>query len=100
MEEKYLTWEWNYGHSPAFDMIKSGRFTCGGIEVRLNVNKGIIEECKIYGDFFSNEDINELETKLKGLRYREEDLTALLNTIDLGRYFNGLTKDEFIHLLI
>lgn len=100
MEDKYLTWEWNFGHSPAFNLTKSGRFSCGGIEVRLQVRKGVIEGCKIYGDFFSNQDISQLEDKIKGVKYKEEDLQDLLGSVDLSPYFNGLSQDEFIQLLV
>lgn len=100
MEEKYLTWEWNYGHSPAFHIIKEGRFACGGIEVGLKIKKGVIEDCKIYGDFFSNEDIDELAARLRGVKYREEDLTAFMEGLDVTNYFGGLTKEEFLQCLI
>src|SRR5690606_6424913 len=49
---RYQTWEWNYGKSPRFNIQKTERFPSGGIDLRLEVNKGIIEEVKIYGDFF------------------------------------------------
>ena len=51
-EERYQTWEWNYGKSPKFNLQHSHRFPVGSIDVRLEVNKGIIDDCKIYGDFF------------------------------------------------
>jgi len=100
MQDKYLTWEWNYGSSPAFNLTKSERFACGEIEVRLNVNKGLIEACKIYGDFFSNEDIDELAAKFVGVRYKKEDLAALLEDIELNKYFGSLSQQEFLQLLI
>ncbi|KUO63087.1 MAG: lipoate--protein ligase [Gracilibacter sp. BRH_c7a] len=99
VEDKYLTWEWNYGHSPEFNLKKSGRFSCGGIEIGLNVQKGIIEKCKIYGDFFSNEDINELAASFQGVRYREDDLNTFLESVDLSNYFNGLTRAELLKCL-
>ena len=51
-EERYQQWDWNYGKSPKFNMKHSHRFPTGSVDVRLEVNKGIIEEVKIYGDFF------------------------------------------------
>ena len=64
VKEKYDTWEWNWGESPAFDIQRSHRFPIGLIDVRLNVSKGIITSCKIYGDFFGSEDIEDLEKTL------------------------------------
>lgn len=100
MQDKYLSWDWNYGSSPAFNLTRSERFACGEIEVGLNVNKGLIEACKIYGDFFSNEDIDELAAKFVGVRYKKEDLAALLKDINLSKYFLNLTQQEFLQLLI
>lgn len=100
MAEKYLSWEWNYGHSPAFNLTKSGRFACGGIEFRFDVQKGVINDCKTYGDFFSNENINELEEKFRGIKYRADDLATVLKYIDLDKYFSGLSKKELLDLII
>lgn len=100
MEEKYLTWEWNYGHSPAFNIVKRDRFACGTIEFRINVKNGIIEDCKIFGDFFSNEDINELAASFKGVMYREEDLRRLLERVDIPKYFGSIAKKDLLRSLI
>ena len=66
--KKYLTWSWNYGHSPAFNFKNSQRFPCGKIEICLQITSGIIKECKFYGDFFSNENIEKLEAKICGYK--------------------------------
>ncbi len=100
MEEKYLTWEWNYGNSPAYNIIKTGRYPSGGIEVRLNVEKGIITECKIYGDFFSSAEVDELAARFVGVKYREEDLAALLADVDLIEYLGAITREEFLQCLL
>jgi lipoate-protein ligase A len=94
--EKYLTWEWNFGNSPAFNFKKSGRFACGGVEVNLFVDKGIIQDCKIYGDFFSSCDLAELEAQLKGLRFEEKEIANKLANIDITKYFGSITKEELL----
>ena len=68
-EKRYQQWDWNYGKSPKFNMKHSHRFPTGGVDVRLEVNKGIIEEVKIYGDFFGVGDIEEVEKLLTGKVY-------------------------------
>ena len=60
-KERYQQWEWNYGKSPSFNIQKTHRFPSGGIDIRLEVNKGIIEEVKIFGDFFGVGDVEEIE---------------------------------------
>ena len=73
-EERYQQWEWNYGKSPKFNVQASHRFPVGSIDMRLEVNKGEIENCKIYGDFFGVGDVAELEQKLIGVRYDKESV--------------------------
>ncbi|MGI6225399.1 MAG: lipoate--protein ligase [Peptococcales bacterium] len=98
-KEKYDTWEWNYGSSPRFNTSKVQRFSCGKIDVRLEVEKGVILDAKIFGDFFSNANIEELEKLLTGNRYELEALRNVLETIELEKYFSGVTQEEFLTFL-
>ena len=98
-QEKYSTWEWNYGSSPPFNYKNYRRFPFGSVEVRLEVKHGIIE-CKIYGDFFGTEDISILEKRLIGQKYEKEGLGKFLKEIDLKEYFGGIRKEDFLDLLI
>ena len=63
-KERYANWDWNYGKSPKFNMQHSHRFPVGGIDVRLQVNKGIIEDVVIFGDFFGVGEIEVIQEKL------------------------------------
>jgi lipoate---protein ligase len=98
-EERYQNWEWNYGKSPKFNLQHSHRFPVGSIDVRLEVNKGIIEDCKIYGDFFGVGDVSEIEEKLKNIRYEKNEIEAALADTDIRHYFGNVTKEEFINLI-
>lgn len=97
--EKYLTWEWNYGESPKFNLQKSKRYQGGKIDIRLDVNEGIINQCKIYGDFFGQEDIQNLEKKLINKRFEEENIRKIVESNDLSKYFFNITVDDFIDCL-
>lgn len=99
-KEKYSTWEWNYGESPEFDYKNYKRFPFGSIEVRLQVKAGIIQDSKIYGDFFGTEDILLLEEKLKGKRYDREELADFIKDEPLEKYFGNITSEEFLELLM
>jgi lipoate-protein ligase A len=98
--EKYSTWDWNYGESPDFDFKNYKRFAFGSIDVRLKVKNGIIEDSKIYGDFFGTEDVSQLENKLKGVKYNRESLGNLIKDEPLQKYFGNITSEEFIDLLM
>lgn len=98
-EERYQNWDWNYGKSPAFNMQHSHRFPVGQIEFRLEVNKGVIENCKIYGDFFGVGDVSEIEDKLKGVRYERSEIAEALQDVDVKHYFGNVEKEELLDLI-
>jgi lipoate---protein ligase len=97
--ERYQNWEWNYGKSPKFNLRHSHRFPAGQIDVRLEVQKGIIENCKIYGDFFGAGDVAEIEEKLIGKRYEKSEIEKALQDVDIKHYFGNIEKKEFINLI-
>jgi lipoate---protein ligase len=98
-KERYQNWDWNYGKSPKFNLQHSHRFPVGQIDVRLDVNKGIIENCKIFGDFFGVGDVGEIEEKLSGLRYEKAAIEEALADVNIKHYFGNVTKEDFINLV-
>lgn len=100
MEERYSTWEWNFGESPKFNIDKSERFSAGKVETKIDVEDGIIKFIKFYGDFFGGGEISNIEDKFIGIKYREDEIKKVLDTIDIGYYFSGISKDEIIHCII
>ncbi|OAS83960.1 MULTISPECIES: lipoate--protein ligase [Metabacillus] len=98
-KERYQNWDWNYGKSPKFNYQHSHRFPVGQIDVRLEVQKGIIENCKIYGDFFGVGDVDEVEKTLMGTRYEKADLEKALDDLDIQKYFGNIEKADFINLI-
>ncbi|MGE7594377.1 lipoate--protein ligase [Peribacillus frigoritolerans] len=98
-EDRYQNWEWNYGKSPKFNLQNSHRFPVGSVDIRLEVNKGIIENCKIYGDFFGVGEVADIERKLTGTRYEKEAISRVLDEIDVRHYFGNVTKEEILALI-
>jgi len=60
------------------------------------VEKGIMKEVKIYGDFFNMKDVAEIESLLKDTPHNEEAILEKLNGISFDQYFHGVEKEEFI----
>ena len=98
-KERYQNWDWNYGKSPKFNLQHSHRFPVGSIDVRLEVDKGAIENCKIYGDFFGVGDVSEIEDKLKGCRYEKAEIEQALADVEIKHYFGNITREDFINLI-
>lgn len=99
VEEKYDSWDWNFGRSPKFNIKRVKRFPIGEIDLRIFVEKGYITDFKVYGDFFGKVPIEILEQKMLGLRYEREDLTESLSNIDISDFFGDVPIDEFIQLV-
>lgn len=97
---KFSRWEWIYGVSPRFNIHKSRSFNWGNIDFRINVEKGLISACKIYGDFFAIGDPAILEQQLTGIPYREKEVRQTLETINLAAYLPGADLDDIIRLLL
>lgn len=97
-DEKYATWEWNYGASPAYDVRVEERFDFGLVTVYLQADRGRIQGVRIYGDFFSSAELSELEAALVGLPL-DENLAAALERLDVGRYIQGMTARDLARLL-
>ncbi|RIW35334.1 lipoate--protein ligase [Bacillus salacetis] len=98
-EQRYQNWDWNYGKSPKFNLQHSHRFPVGSIDIRLEVNKGIIENCKIYGDFFGVGDVSEIENKLTGLKYEKAEVQHALEGVEIQHYFGNVTKEDIVNLI-
>jgi len=98
-KNRYQKWEWNYGKSPAFNKQASHKFPSGLLDIRLDVKKGIIENCKIYGDFFGIGEIEDLEKTLIGVRHQREAVIEALQNFDIPHYLGRITKEEFVNLI-
>jgi lipoate-protein ligase A len=98
-DEKYDTWDWNFGRSPKFNIQRNKRFAVGEIDLRIFVEKGIIKDFKIFGDFFGKEPVETLENILKDQRYEKENIINLLKNINLKEYFGEIPETEFVELI-
>jgi lipoate---protein ligase len=96
-EEKYKTWEWNFGYSPKYTFKKTTKTMGGFVEVFLYVEKGIIEEVKIYGDFFNAKNIEELEQALVKNKHNKDAISTVLSNFNISEYIHGATLDEIIN---
>ena len=99
-ENRYGTWEWNFGYSPACSITKKQRFEgCGSVEAYMDLEKGCIKEISFRGDFFAAEDPAAMAEVLVGCPLEEAALLQRLQTYDIFRYFMGLTRENLVQLL-
>jgi len=93
---KYNTWDWNFGYSPRYNFFKRIKANGGSIEFNLEVNNGVIEKVKIFGDYFSKNETSEIEQLLTGLRHERGLIDWKLSEINLEDYFKNVTQTEFV----
>lgn len=98
-DEKYRTWEWNYGKSGNYNYQKSQRYDFGTVEISAIVREGILQEVRIYGDFFGNGEIGDLETALQGEALDEKLADRIAKKINIDHYIHGMTAMQLQHQL-
>ncbi len=97
-DQKYSTWEWNFGFSPDYNFSKAIKIPAGFIEVHLDVSNGIIQDAKIFGDFFAQAPIEEIENLLKNKKHEIEELRLALSKINLQLYFGAASVEELLEV--
>ncbi|MGV2876321.1 lipoate--protein ligase [Macrococcus capreoli] len=97
--EKYRNFEWNYGKNPKYNYEVKQKFPGGMLELKINVTKGLMEDVKIYGDFFGVGEVTEVEQMLIGLPHSQDAVKRALETIDFAHYFGRVTEEEFLSLV-
>ena len=72
--EKYSSWDWCYGKSPAFDITHGKRFDWGEVEINLSLQKGVITDVKIFTDAMDVEMMDQFSDTLVGCTYQKNIL--------------------------
>lgn len=97
-EQRFKTWDWNYGNSPTFNAKNTIKFPGGLVEVQFEIGKGKIKNVKFYGDFFSKLEVSEIEAALLGTNHEEAAITNKLNEFDLDDYFKNIDANSIASL--
>ena len=63
------------------------------------MQNGDIQEIKLFGDFLGLRNVQDIETKLVGVRYDKNHLLKVLEEIELKDYFGGINALELADFL-
>lgn len=99
-DEQFGNWDWVYGKAPEYTIERNVRYPAGKINTFANVERSIIKNIKIYGDFFGIKDVQDIEELLVGTRYENKDVLEKLKTIDTTQYFSGMTVEEVAKAIV
>lgn len=97
-DEKYKTWEWNYGRSPNYDLRIEKKFSAGLVTIYLQAESGRIRQIHFSGDFFGNGEISELEDAMVSLPL-DDELDQALERLNVSCYINGITAQDISQML-
>lgn len=97
--EKYRTWDWNYGRNPKYNFEREEKFEKGFVQIKLDVKQGRIEHARIFGDFFGEGDITELENALEGTLHEFDSIEEAFSNYDIYHYFGDIDRHELIRLM-
>lgn len=98
-KEKYTTWEWNYGQSPACSIRRDHKYPGGLVTVQMEVESGKIKTIRIYGDFFGSRELSELESAITGLSL-DEHLLEHLSALPIGQYMHGMSAEALAGIIM
>ena len=98
-DEKFSTWEWNYGRSPKATLVHTARLACGTVEIHLTLAENRIATCRFGGDFLGNLPTSEVEAALTGVPYEKNEIRKCLSKIEISRYFDRVLVDDLLEMM-
>ena len=98
--EKYASYDWNFGRSPAYNFKNIKKFPSALVEVYASVEEGRLAKIDIRGDYFFKRPTEELCALLEGCPMEKEKIADRLRDVAVDDYIRGLTIDLFESLLL
>lgn len=92
--------EWIYGRNPAAGLHREVKLPGGLTEAYLDIRNGRVFDVYLFGDFFGDGDIADVERALRGVSYDRQSLTSALSGIELSEYMRGISAQELAGVLI
>ena len=99
-DQRYGTWEWNYGSSPQCTVLRKRRIEgCGTVEAHIFLDGGRIADLTFHGDYFTTLEPEKLAKRFLGLRLDPSECSRALEGCSAGDYITGLSDQSLISLL-
>ena len=76
--DKYSSEEWRFGRKIPFTTSISERLDWGGVDIELQVEGGVIQDCGLFSDSLETEVFGVLKEKLMGCKYGKSAISALV----------------------
>lgn len=92
--EQFQSWDRIFGRSPKFTIDRIGRFAGGKIQFKLDVQKGMIRDAAVYGDFFSTLDASAICGALIGCPYERDAVLESLRSHGIDGAVYRISAEE------
>lgn len=76
------------------------RFNAGSIYIEMNVVHGIIKNIKIYGNFFEENPVEQLEKQFLNQRFELMDIKNIIENSNISNYILNLNNQDFTKLFL
>lgn len=96
--EKYRSWQWNFGTPMSYSFSKKRRFDFGSVQVNFNVKDNCIADLAVCGDFFGSRDISVLCRELEGTSLEPDALVQAIKKIPVENFIHGAESSDIISL--
>ncbi len=93
---KFSDWDYVFGSSRQYEKCTKKRFDGGTVQIEYNCERGIINDVKISGDFFSVGDPNALSDAVRGCRLIREDIIKAVKSSECT--IHGVTAFDIANL--
>ena len=98
-EEKYHSWDWNYGKAPAFRIKRKGCISTNQLGYSIDVKNGRIVAIRIESKYLSLENIKMLEDGLTNVLFHQDAISTRLNQIESTISGKIVFKDNLLAML-
>ncbi|VEU60427.1 Lipoate-protein ligase A [Mycoplasmopsis bovigenitalium] len=92
--------EWIYNKAATFTFKSGNKFKGGIINVKGNIEKGIIKNIKFEGDFLSKKDVSEIEPLFNEILLSEDAIRSVFTKFNFAEYFGTITQEELLSLIL
>ncbi len=93
LEEKFSSWEWNFGKKLQFSDSIGRRFSWGEVELQFSVENGIIRQCAVYSDALETGLFEAIADQLNGCPFRGAAMTETLKGLQADAERESIITD-------
>jgi lipoate-protein ligase A len=95
-ENKYSTWDWNFGYSPPYMLYNKARIAGSDIIASLEVEKSRIKKIRISGNLHNAFLLEKIEQALTGVKHEEKTIAGILEKLELNTISEVMKPSELV----